>query len=252
MNDFSINRYQVIDRSSPVPTYQQIANDITKRIASHEWHIDDKLPSEMELSQTYGVSRVTLRQAMAQLEKEGIIEKFQGRGAFVKNNPRRLVQDLAFPSLDIDNPVPNPIFSRIICEEITTSPTMEVQHKLLVEKDTPIIQIQRIHYHEEKPVGLSNIWFPAEKVPGLSAETLINQSISKTLYYTYKYNIASIDNYIESVKLDAVEASLLNSVYDAPALKINSQYLLVDGAPIEYSSTVWLGDYTRLHYKVVK
>lgn len=252
MNDFSTNSYPLIDRNSPVPAYQQIANDITKRIAAHEWHIDDKLPSEMELSQNYGVSRVTLRQAMAQLEQDGIIKKFQGKGAFVRNNPRRLVQDLAFPSLDMGNPIPNPIFSRIIQEETTSPPNSEVCHKLLVEKDTPIIQFKRIHYHEDKPAGLSKIWFPAKKVPGLSADMLINQSISKTLYYTYKYNISSIDNYIESVKLDAVEAYLLDSVYDAPGLKINSQYFLEDGDPIEYSSTVWLGDYTRLHYKVVK
>lgn len=252
MNDSTINRHLLIDRNSPVPAYQQIANDISKRISQHEWHVDEKLPSEMELSQNYGVSRVTLRQAMGQLEKDGIIEKFQGKGAFVKNNPRRLVQDLIFPSLDMDNPVPNPIFSRIIMEETTHPLGSEVRHKLLVHKDTAVIHLERLHYYEDKPVGLSQIWFPADKVPGLTADTLISSSISKTLYYKYHFNITSIDNYIESVKLDAVEASLLGSVYDAPGLKINSQYLLEDGQPIEYSSTVWLSDYTRLHYKVVK
>lgn len=252
MNDSSTNRHLLIDRNSPVPAYQQIANDISKRIVQHEWHVDEKLPSEMELSQTYGVSRVTLRQAMAQLERDGIIEKFQGKGAFVRNNPRRLVQNLAFPSLDMDNPVPNPIFSRILREEVTVPPSSEVRHKLLVQKETPLIHLERLHYYEEKPVGLSQIWFPADKVPGLTADTLVSHSISKTLYYKYQYNIASIDNYIESVKLDAIEASLLSSVYDAPGLKINSQYLLEDESPIEYSSTVWLSDYTRLHYKVTK
>lgn len=252
MNDISSNRQHLIDRSSPVPTYQQIASDISKRIAQHEWYIDEKLPSEMELAKTYGVSRVTLRQAMAQLEKDGIIEKFQGKGAFVKSNPRRLVQDLAFPSLDRNNPAPNPLFSRIFHEEETTPPNLEVRSKLGVREDTPLIHFKRLHYYEEKPVGLSSIWFPAAKVPGLTADSLVNQSISKTLYYTYHYQIASIDNYIESMKLDAVEASLLDSVYDAPGLMINSQYLLEDESPIEYSSTVWLSDFTRFHYKVVK
>lgn len=252
MNDISMNRHLLIDRNSPIPAYQQIAGDISKRIIQREWHVDEKLPSEMELSQCYGVSRVTLRQAMAQLEKDDIIEKFQGKGAFVKNNPRRLVQDLAFPSLDLNNLVPNPIFSRIIHEEITLPPSSDVRHKLLVSKDTPLIHLERLHYYDEKPVGLSQLWFQEDKVPGLTADILVNHSISKTLYYKYNYNITSIDNYIESVKLDAIEASLLCSVYDAPGLKINSQYLLEDESPIEYSSTVWLSDYTRLHYKVTK
>lgn len=250
MNPISENRHLVIDRNSPIPAYQQIANDIIRRIADREWRVEDKLPSEMELSQNYGVSRITLRQAMTQLEKEGIIEKFQGKGAFVKKNPRRVVQDLAFPSLDMDNPVPNPIFSQIIKEQVTVAPSSEVRHQLKIEKDAPVVEFQRIHYHEKKAIGLSYIWFPKHLVPGLCADILINQSISKTLYYTYHYHIISIDNYIESVKLDAVEASLLNSVYDAPGLKISSQYLLTADTPIEYSSTVWLSDYTRLHYRV--
>lgn len=245
-------REQSIDRASPIPAYQQIATDISKRIAQHEWRVNDKLPSEMELSKNYGVSRVTLRQAMSQLEQDDIIERFQGKGAYVKNNPRRLVQDLAFPSLDLDPPKPNPIRSRIIREERICSEDPVLHDKLHVGADTPLIHFTRLHYFEEKPVGLGSIWFPEEKVPGLSAASLIKQSISKTLYYTYHYNIASIDNSIESMKLDAVEASLLSSVYDAPGLMINSQYLLEDETPVEYSSTIWLSDCTKLHYKVCR
>lgn len=79
VNDISSNRQHLIDRSSPVPTYQQIASDISKRIAQHEWYIDEKLPSEMELAKIYGVSRVTLRQAMAQLEKDGSSKNSRAR-----------------------------------------------------------------------------------------------------------------------------------------------------------------------------
>lgn len=245
-------RGQSIDRTSPIPAYQQIATDISKRIVQHEWRINDKLPSEMELSKNYGVSRVTLRQAMSQLEQDDIIERFQGKGAYVKNNPRHLIQDLAFPSLDLDPPKPNPIRSRIILEERVCSEDPTLHDMLGVGSDTPLIHFTRLHYFEEKPVGLGSIWFPEEKVPGLTAAALIKQSISKTLYYTYHYNIASIDNSIESMKLDAAEASLLSSVYDAPGLMINSQYLLEDGTPVEYSSTIWLSDCTKLHYKVCR
>ena len=100
---FVTSRKELLDRTSPLPAYQQIANDIVLRISQQEWQIDDKLPSEAELAADYGVSRVTLRQAMGQLEQEGIIARFQGKGAFVTNNPRQLVQELTFPSLDSTN-----------------------------------------------------------------------------------------------------------------------------------------------------
>ena len=151
---------QLIDRSSPIPAYQQIANDMSKRIAQGEWKIDDRLPSEQELAQNYGVSRVTFRQAMAQLERDGLIERFQGKGAYVKSNPRCLVQDLSFPSLDLAHTVTNPITSRIILEEEIYPPTPEVRHMLQVKDNAILIHFLRLHYFKERPVGLSNIWFP--------------------------------------------------------------------------------------------
>ena len=77
-------------------------------------------------------------------------------------------------------------------------------------------------------------------------------SVSKTLKFLYHHEITEIENYIESVRLDAVTAGLLNTVYDALGLKIDSQYLLADDRPVEYSSTIWLGEFTRFHYKVCK
>ena len=229
---------KLIDRSSPIPAYQQIANDISKRIAQREWKINDKLPSEQELAQNYGVSRVTIRQAMAQLERDGLIEKFQGKGAYVKSNPRCLIQDLSFPSLDLAHTGENPITSRIILEEEILPPTSEVRHMLGVQDNTILIHFLRLHYFRERPVGLSNIWFPKEKVPDITADSLVENSISKTLFYTYHYDIEYIDNSIESMKLSVNEAS--------------SQYLLADETPIEYSSTIWLSVCTKLHYRVTK
>lgn len=249
---YNLDRQQLIDRNAPLPAYQQIANDIIKQISSGNWGVNSKLPSEKNLSQIYGVSRMTLRQAMTQLERDGIIQKFQGKGAFVKENPQKLVQDLVFPSLDLTKPTVKPIISTIISETIILLPAPEVYQNLKIEKDTPVLQLQRLHYHNNRPIGLSTLWFPRDKVVDLSATTLVNNSISKTLFYKYHYDVVSIDNHIKSIKLDALEASLLNSVYDCPGLKINSQYLLADDTPIEYASTVWLSDYTQLHYKVVK
>ena len=123
---------------------------------------------------------------------------------------------------------------------------------LQVKDNAILIHFLRLHYFKERPVGLSNIWFPKEKVPGITAGSLIENSISKTLFHTYHYDVEYIDNSIESMKLSVNEATLLNSIYDAPGLLINSQYLLADETPIEYSSTIWLSVCTKLHYRVTK
>ena len=77
-------------------------------------------------------------------------------------------------------------------------------------------------------------------------------SLSKTMLFRYHKNIVTIENDIECVRLDAHSAELLETAYDSLALKINSQYLLTDRSPVQYSSTLWLADYTQFHYTANK
>ena len=246
----SNSRKDLLDRTSPLPAYQQIANDIILRISQKEWNIDDKLPTEAELAAEYAVSRVTLRQAMGQLERDGIICKFQGKGAFVKNNPRQLIQELAFPTLD-SNKVGD-VQSKVLSITKIFASNVTLKERLDVNSTTPLLYIQRLFYHNDRPSGINHIWFKASDVPGMTESSLLYNSISRTLKYTYHYDIDRIENYIEAIRLDAITASILNTVYDATGLKIDSQYFLSDNHIIEYSSTIWLGEFTRFHFQVAK
>ena len=254
MTPASFNRKILIDRSSPLPAYQQITNDILRRISEQEWSVGDKLPSETELASDYGVSRVTLRQAMSQLEQDEIIEKFQGKGAFIRSNPRQIVQNLVFPSIGSSGGQKgeNPIRSHFLsCAKITAS-DYAVRTGLNVKPGTELIAVERTFLHQNRPIGLNYVWFRAADFPDFTLDCLIDDSISRTVRERYHYSVTAIENYIEAVRLDAMTAALLQTVYDASGLKIDSQYLLSDGTPIEYSSTVWTGAFTRFHYRVAE
>lgn len=72
-----------IDRNSPVPAYYQIALDLRQRISGGEWRAGNKLPPELELMKQYNVSRMTFRQAVGELVKEGILVRRRGVGTFL-------------------------------------------------------------------------------------------------------------------------------------------------------------------------
>ena len=245
--DFEKKPNYFVDRSSPIPAYQQIASSIVNRISEKEWLIGDKLPSEFELASSYGVSRVTLRQALAQLESDQIIEKFRGKGVFVKRNPRHIVQNLEFPSIDDQHRSPV-VKSKIIEISEGPAPNYDVVHHLNASGDETFTHLQRLFLHEQRPIGLNNVWFCTKRIPDLASKPFIDGSLSKTIRYRYGLEIVAIENDIECVRLDAIAAELLSSSYDALALKINSQYLLQDGIPVQYSCTLWLADYTQFHY----
>ena len=83
---------QLIDRSKPVPLYHQVKDSLRERIDAHEWEPGMKIPTEKELAEEYGVSQITVKQALSRLSMEGLVERYQGRGTFVCQSP--LVQDI--------------------------------------------------------------------------------------------------------------------------------------------------------------
>lgn len=228
-----------IDRSSPMPVYQQIVNDIIARVYQEEWVAGEKLPSEKQLSDEYGASRVTIRQALAKLEVEGLIDKQRGRGTYLKNNPRLVVQELYLPQAGVRHHSDNtPINTRV---SVIHNASAEVYSYLDIETDTKLIFLERTFLRKGKIVGINRAWFPFSYFPDMAEKPLVNNSISETLQSRYNVHFQSVDNYIESVILSATAASQLNTVSPCPALKISSIFRLDDGTPVEYSVTTWYG-----------
>lgn len=241
-----------IDRSSPIPAYQQVATSLTARIAQEEWCIGEKLPSENALAEEYHVSRVTIRQALALLNDSGAIEKMQGIGVFVTDNPHFTLQELQLPGNE-SQPIMSPdiplLSTNIHIEELFEA-DRHAARMLRVPQREPMVYLERCFEKEGRVVGIYHAWFSSAKVPGMAAQGLIDRSVSKTLHERYHYSIESVENYIESITLDLRSAQILASEYAAPALKIDTVHMLADGVPIAYSSTIWDGRNTKFHIKL--
>jgi GntR family transcriptional regulator len=78
-----------IDRRSPMPLYFQLARLLIDEITRGRWKAGERLSSESEICEAYGVSRATVRQALSRLENEGMIHRFKGRGTFVTDSRHR-------------------------------------------------------------------------------------------------------------------------------------------------------------------
>jgi GntR family transcriptional regulator len=73
----------MIDKSSPIPVYFQLREDIQRKITKGVWKVGQCIDSERELSLTYEVSRMTIRQALGELVQEGVLLREKGKGTFV-------------------------------------------------------------------------------------------------------------------------------------------------------------------------
>ena len=78
-----------VDSTSPIPLYYQIEADLKHLISSEKLPAGALLPPEVELCRAYGVGRHTMRAAIGRLVNQELVERFAGRGTFVKSSPDR-------------------------------------------------------------------------------------------------------------------------------------------------------------------
>ncbi|GMQ57957.1 GntR family transcriptional regulator [Vallitalea sediminicola] len=243
-----------IDKDSPVPIYYQIANNIKTRIINGEWNIGERIPSEFEFTSEYNVSRVTIRQSLANLEKDNIIYKIRGKGVYVKNNASPLIHELGYPA-DVGTKMRQQgtnITSEILVLEIDKNKIPNIKSKLKLDEKDKVVYIKRIFSLDGIPISLSRAWLPLHKVPDIIEKGLISNRLSITLKNRYGYVPYKIENFIEANTPALVDMKLLNADYNTPTITFNSISYIEDGLPLEYSKVIWLGDKVKFHFNVQK
>jgi DNA-binding GntR family transcriptional regulator len=244
-----------IDRGSPIPAYYQIELDLKKRILRNEWSIHQSLPSEAELAAQYQVSRITLRQALAELEKDGIIKKYRGKAAIINNVPLPFVHDLSYvlvsgKRLTREGYGENMMTAKVLQLERLPSSFPEICEGLALPSGEMVVYMKRLFLLDGKPIAIGKSWLPDSLVPDFVEQGLIENSLSKTLAQRYRISAVRVEDYLDTVRPTRSEYELLRSTYDAPLIVIKGISYLAGGKPLEYSQTTWLGDRVRFHFSL--
>jgi DNA-binding GntR family transcriptional regulator len=243
---------QSIDRDSPIPAYYQIELDLKKRIARHEWDVYQQLPSELKLTEYYNVSRVTLRQALAELEKDGLISRRRGKGAFINAKPIPFVHEFNY-SLVLGERITQQGFSMtaaILDQALIDAPLPEIVENLRLNNHDKVVFLERLFLLDEKEIAIGRSWLSANTVPGLEKKKLIDNSLSKSLDAYYGLKGVKVEDYLEVVRPTQSERELLKTAPDASLFLIKGISYLQDGRPLEYSNTCWTGDKVRFHFSL--
>jgi GntR family transcriptional regulator len=129
--------------------HQQVADDLRRLITSGEYATGERLPSEARLSDRYRVSTPTLRDALELLRTEGLIEKFQGRGNFVRQPADRLT----YPSgrtADL----------QVIVSSAELTATSDVAARLRMPPGDPVTEYVCLSHRADSPQSLAHVYVP--------------------------------------------------------------------------------------------
>lgn len=225
------------------PVYQQIQSDIREKILNKELKEGELIPSENELHEMYGVSRMTVRHALNNLVNAGYLYRHKGKGTFVSNRKIEKnihgVRGFTEEMLELGREPHNVIKSFKVIE-----PNELIREKLYLEEDTKVIHVERVRYADNIPVLYENLYIPQNIFPDLSEEDL------KHSFYGYINDKTTfkISHCIQSIEAQLSNKSIsekLEVKSNDPILSIIRNTFLTNGRPFEYVVSLYRSDQYR-------
>lgn len=241
----------VLDTGNPIPLYFQLKTIIESRISAGEFNPGDKIPSENQLCEDYGVSRTTARQAIAELVNSGMLVRTQGRGTFVAHQPsdRPLYRLTGFSS-DMKKQGFSP--SSKVLDFRVIIPTKDIAKILQLNPTDAVIYIKRLRYIDGQCMGFEKTHLPFMRFSTLTKEDIENNSLYEILINKYDTVPTRTLINFEAIRCSDKICELLETTPDIPILFISDITFDQNDRLFEYSRTYYRGDYYSFHVEINK
>jgi len=241
-----------INFDSHIPYYIQLMDILKEKVQSGTWAPGDQIPGEQDLCELYGVSRTVVRQALLELELEGVINRRKGKGTFIAlpKISEGLVQKLTGFYQDMVERGLRP-GTKVLHQDVGPA-TEKVANFLGIKPGDQVIDILRLRYINEEPIQLVTTYIPFEICPSLAQVDLTNLSLYEYLEKECGIFIAKGRRYIEAVLANDTEAALLGIERGAPLVMLDSISFSESDRPIEYYHALHRGDRSRFEVELVR
>ena len=229
---------------SRTPVWAQIDERLATRIESGELAVGERLPPERELAEWLGVSRPTVRQALASLEARGLLERGVGRGTFVRA-PDKVVHDLS-GAIGFTAQLGRQGLAAGATLEAAAEleAPAEVAAALELDPGARVLRVQRLRSADGRPLALEDSWLPAARFPGL-LERDLEGSLYALMGESYGLEPAEAVERLEPAVARAHEARLLGVPEGAPLMLVERLARAADGTAVEFAHDRHRGDRSR-------
>jgi GntR family transcriptional regulator len=227
--------------TSPVPLHYQIRQQIALAIADGRLVPGDLLPPEEDLAAQGSVSRTTIRQALAALVHEGLIERKRGKGSWVLE-PRidqqlieltGFVEDMLSRGLEPE--------ARVIAMKVVSADIV-VAEELGIEEGSQAVRIERVRLGDRRPILFDVSHLPLDIGEQVIKEDLRKRPIFDILERDLGVVLSEADYHIRAVPAQEPIAAHLRVRRGAPLLMIERTTYSRDGTPVDYENLYYRAD----------
>ena len=229
----------VLQFNNASPLYEQLKQSILHEIVVAEnYKYGERLPSEAELAEKYGVSRITVRRTISELAGEGYLSSQQGRGTFVKY--RHEAQELRDFSNLMDTGTVIFIERKIISKERIPA-NEELAKALDIPVGTPLIKLYRLLSESGRRYSLDTAYFIEDLYPGIYDLLGDDVPTLELVKNHFKIKFFKAFKILGVIQAGPEEAALLECVPGEPLFSITKVYYDQFDKPVHYSYYLMLG-----------
>ncbi|HUG23495.1 GntR family transcriptional regulator [Piscinibacter sp.] len=239
----------LLDRNAQSPLWTQFRDALRSLILNGELAIGAKLPTEAELGEQFGISRIVVREALADLVRSGLIYKIKGQGAFVSARERD--EDFVSTVLGFSDEMERKgrtVRTQVLVQELRAPSAAQAQ-SLALSDGQLVVALKRLRSVDGELSLLVETAIPADLAPGLHRTKLENRSLYDVLRRQYGHRIVRAERWIDAVMPDASTCLLLALAEPEPLLRIESLAYGPTGRPLEHYHALHRCKASRLHVK---
>lgn len=225
-----------INRANGVPLYLQLIDIISRDIDEHVYKLGERLPSERELCEIYKLSRITVRQALQELEREGYINKEHGKGTFVAEKHYRQNLDNLYSFTDEMIRLGKTPLTEVLNFEVIMS-NKNLANKMNVNSEEKIIKFTRLRIADNDPLMYETTYLPRKVFPHLTKKDLEKRTMYSIFREDYHVFVTKAIEEFTATSLHKKEAKHLKEENGETGILIK-RFGYDQGQLVEYTLSV--------------
>ena len=228
--------------------YRQVTGLVRDAILSGSVVVGESLPTEHELASRFGVSRVTVRQALKLLENEGLIQRRPGKGTIVISQVPAAGDGWEIGSLG--DVVAFGSHTKLRIDSYRREHDAEIGRLLRLAEDQLCWVLRGRRLLEHRPFGCTEIYLPPTIGGRLTRRDFDRATVFLTLQLKLGIALTEAQQEVSAHSASAELANLLDCAVGTPILTIRRLYLTSEGTPVEYAVSHYLGFAFSLKYRL--
>jgi GntR family transcriptional regulator len=233
-----------VDTESALPLYAQVESILAARIADGTYPVGSRFPKEEDLIESYSVSRTTIRQAIQNLIRRGLVEIRRGKGTFVLQP--KINQELTQLSGFVEDMqvLGRRASARVLDKQIVPA-SSDVARQLKVTEGTQVVCIQRVRLADGVPLSFDETFLPRELGDKIIENDLETEPIFSLLEQKYQTPLLEAEYRLEAVSADQAVARALAVSPGSPIFLIERTSYTSGHHPVDYEKLYYRGDQIR-------